>query len=672
MNHKVVETWNQSSTSRVDVHYSPTQPNIKKHYMDVEGEIDKGAEKTNRLLAAILVFYKDAMINPIAPLYPPQLLQELDICLQTEPSLASQNISNGTTDLEHRSAEVALKFIDLESTTPIVDRLFYAMVNLTRPSQSFRDSIEFNAKAIFNVIIASIVQGAQVHDCERLLTLCIHLKDTEDCYPLRSLASSICLEMICSTPIPLFARTSTLRFILGPASFILHHLETRIIISEKISRLLQESSFEDIEFRSLVQRIAKKIGVLRQTSVYEQTKFRGYCYLNLVVSDPTRYCRQDIITEYLTSAQLKSILDHDIVFYLNLNEHRSSILLFLEVIRAMGFSLSAFDPSPVQKAIIGTQDFVNDAMTHLYIARQRVCSALESHRSVHESLNAALGLTLDIQDPTSDIQLHLDKASNMVSLSIQPLNLSSLKSNLEQVLRFSRQLLQISIVGPTQLLPRILWMASVCLRTCEKLQEDMGLKDPKIRETSAVCLDVFLACLVHRNEPRFCASQTEAMLLATAGDQSQQRIKADLDMALSLFVLLFPAPRTSTWSCMSTVDSPQAPVTTTGSSICAEFLLQLFKYLVPLLERIDQAEGSQSTVIWAGLLLEVLSLQIPTVVLVQEQTEILDTLNSVADLQKDSTLSMALVWKEMFGTERSSHPLQGLQARLRLLAQEYS
>ncbi|KAF8939433.1 hypothetical protein BGZ58_009788 [Dissophora ornata] len=147
--------------------------------MDVEGEIDKGAEKTNRLLAAILVFYKDAMINPIAPLYAPQLLQELDICLQTEPSLASQNISNGTTDLEHRSAEVALKFIDLESTTPIVDRLFYAMVNLTRPSQSFRDSIE-----------------------------------------------------------------------------------------------LQESSFEDIEFRSLVQRIAKKIGVLRQTSVYEQTKFR--------------------------------------------------------------------------------------------------------------------------------------------------------------------------------------------------------------------------------------------------------------------------------------------------------------------------------------------------------------------------------------------------------------
>lgn len=38
--------------------------------------------------------------------------------------------------------------------------------------------------------------------------------------------------------LPLYARTSMLKFILGPAEFVLHHLETRIQLSEKVDILV--------------------------------------------------------------------------------------------------------------------------------------------------------------------------------------------------------------------------------------------------------------------------------------------------------------------------------------------------------------------------------------------------------------------------------------------------
>lgn len=51
------------------------------------------------------------------------------------------------------------------------------------------------------------------------------------------------MEMTSEESLPLYARTSMLKFILGPAEFVLHHLETRIQLSEKIDILVIDSSF---------------------------------------------------------------------------------------------------------------------------------------------------------------------------------------------------------------------------------------------------------------------------------------------------------------------------------------------------------------------------------------------------------------------------------------------
>ncbi|KAG0017228.1 hypothetical protein BGZ80_008512 [Entomortierella chlamydospora] len=58
---------------------------------------------------------------------------------------------------------------------------------------------------------------------------------------------------------------------------------------------LQQDACEDIEFRALVLRIAKKIGVAKLKSLLEQRKARLYYYLDHVISDPTRYSQQENI-----------------------------------------------------------------------------------------------------------------------------------------------------------------------------------------------------------------------------------------------------------------------------------------------------------------------------------------------------------------------------------------
>lgn len=182
----------------------------------------------------------------------------------------------------------------------------------------------------------------------------------------------------------------------------------------------------------------------------------------------------------------------------------------------------------------------------------------------------------------------------------------------------------------------------------------------QFRRAMACCLDTFLACLVHRNEPRFNFARP------TIGTREQhQNLKADLELALSVFAILFPAHEATTW----TIASPDSPTRqhhiTMEPNICAGFLFQLFEHLVPLLERLAHEDNESSCLLLVGVVLEGLSHQIPSSVLVQGATDILRALNDIADLQRDSTILSSLIWQAMF----DPHPFQGLKLRLQVLQQ---
>ncbi|KAF9175998.1 hypothetical protein BGX21_006388 [Mortierella sp. AD011] len=280
MNHKTIEVKNRLGELPPVDHF-PTQSlqhncitKDSKRTPTGPGDSNEVQETkiANSLLAAILACYKSAVINTSTPSYPLNLQKGLASYMERQASEAVQSISTGSSDLERQAASIALTSTCIKDALPLIDVIFYIIINLKRPLSSFSESIKFNAKAAFNVVIASIADGIRSQDYERLLVLCMYLRDTENCYPLRSLAVASCLDVICVGSIPYFARASILRFILGPADFILYHLETRIQLSGAISILLQQDPCEDIEFRALLLRIAKKIGVAKPKSLLEQRK----------------------------------------------------------------------------------------------------------------------------------------------------------------------------------------------------------------------------------------------------------------------------------------------------------------------------------------------------------------------------------------------------------------
>ncbi|KAG0054153.1 hypothetical protein BGZ83_011849 [Gryganskiella cystojenkinii] len=93
-------------------------------------------------------------------------------------------------------------------------------------------------------------------------------------YPLRRCSSDICLEIIGESAFPIFARISIMKLILGPACFIMDDRKLTTKLANHITELLRQDSFEDIEFRALVNRIANKLGIIRILSEGDQQKIR--------------------------------------------------------------------------------------------------------------------------------------------------------------------------------------------------------------------------------------------------------------------------------------------------------------------------------------------------------------------------------------------------------------
>src|SRR4051812_44253078 len=102
----------------------------------------------------------------------------------------------------------------------------------------------------------------------------------------------------------------------------------------------------------------------------------------------------------MSIAQWSSVLDQDLIFRLYLDDHRPSMLLFVEVAQTMGIALT-FDPLPAQDVILrihGTL-FANDAMIHLSQVQQRLHAVIDSQRSVGEVLDEAVSIALDDVEP---------------------------------------------------------------------------------------------------------------------------------------------------------------------------------------------------------------------------------------------------------------------------------
>ncbi|KAG0288887.1 hypothetical protein BGZ96_007408 [Linnemannia gamsii] len=289
--------------------------------------------------------------------------------------------------------------------------------------------------------------------------------------------------MTCEESLPLYARTSMLKFILGPAEFVLHHLETRIQLSEKIDILLLKNSYEDVEFRSLVQRVAKKIGSRLPTSALEQLKFRMYQYLESAVSDPSHYIRPELIAKFMSTTHWETLLDRDYIVSCYLDECRPKTLLFLDTIRTMGVS-----PSLLELDFIPF-DTLSEGVIHVLAGQQQARSVLRNQAPLFsknseildvDGLNTAfeqlLLTVIEYQDSFAELQLHLTSAGAQLSNYLKTLKGDQVDvTKIGKLLETMKQLLLSAPVAPGNFLPRLFWTAALSLEACRILEESLGL-----------------------------------------------------------------------------------------------------------------------------------------------------------------------------------------------------
>ncbi|KAG9067753.1 hypothetical protein KI688_011340 [Linnemannia hyalina] len=277
-----------------------------------------------------------------------------------------------------------------------------------------------------------------------------------------------------------------LKFILGPAEFVLHHLETRIQLSEKIDILLLKNSYDDIEFRSLVHRVAKKIGSRQPTSTLEQLKSRMYQYLEGAISDPSRYIRPELITKFMPPTRWATLLDRDYIASCYLDECSPQMLLFLDTLRTMGISpsLLALDLVPS-----GT---LSEGILNVLTARQQVQSVLTNQARIFikNSVSPAVGCVnygfeqvfltiMDFRDVLAELQLHLTSAGVELVDSLKIAKGGQIDiSKMEKFHESMKQLLLSIPVAPSYFLPRLLWTTALSLEACRDLEEAFGPASP--------------------------------------------------------------------------------------------------------------------------------------------------------------------------------------------------
>ncbi|KAG0336917.1 hypothetical protein BG004_007859 [Podila humilis] len=342
------------------------------------------------LIASLLVFYKETTA-PLAKLpHVPPVFQEIQVYIDsackdtTAAHLATTTTTHGsTTVLEQQPLKIARdrSILALSSTASLVDRLFYVIMNLTRPSMGYLESIE-----------------------------------------------------------------------------------------------VKENSYEDIEFRALVRRMANKLELETPTTQIEKDKARLYRFIELIILDPQKYATVDQVSKIMSkSAWWSDILRHDLVIYLYSHEFRPQMSLFSEILRIIGISYTPYVPVPVHSTLDeNTAEF--NAQVLIQIAKfkdtlvfncfreldqlQENISTFEGSGQQHELLlqsmfESAMALTLDGGKVILEM---LESSTNGLVAALRDSN--SGKVDVSSLFEMTQILARFVIVAPSSYLTCLLcpWM----------------------------------------------------------------------------------------------------------------------------------------------------------------------------------------------------------------------
>ncbi|KAF9129335.1 hypothetical protein BGW39_004249 [Mortierella sp. 14UC] len=241
---------------------------------------------------------------------------------------------------------------------------------------------------------------------------------------------------------------------------------------------LLKNSYEDVEFRSLVQRVAKKIGSRQPTSTLEQLKFRMYHYLGNAVRDPLRYIRPELISKCMPVTHWATLLHRDYIVSCYMDEYKPQMLLFLDIIRIMGISPAVLD------AIVPSGT-ISEGILYVLDGEQQVRSIFASQSCIipgdSEMLDAdgvesvieqVFHAIVNYQNSFTGSQLHLTSAGAQLFNTLKTPKGDQIDlAKVGQLHDCMKQLLQSIPVVPEHFLSQLLWTTALCLEACKDIEE---------------------------------------------------------------------------------------------------------------------------------------------------------------------------------------------------------
>ncbi|KAF9975224.1 hypothetical protein BGZ73_001206 [Actinomortierella ambigua] len=297
----------------------------------------------------------------IVPVYEPLFKKALSL-IKRQQQTQGQQSHNGA---GKRSTMVACRFPETDSASDwertagslvrnedvlkqrsatTVDCLFYIAANLTQTAEEYDNSFETNCQRFIEALSEAVTRGAPTDNLDRFFRLCIHLKDAHGQYPIRHLVTRACLQILDHKTVSSNTTSWLLRFILGPADYILYHLESRLALIPKAQALkVDRQTFDDMETRALVERLARILKLAPQSFLAEQIRYRAYSYLERMCHDPVRWSKSNNILKEMPIVQWKLCLDKDPLLWILMDRHPEAFVHFWA-----SMSLHGLECSPLE------------------------------------------------------------------------------------------------------------------------------------------------------------------------------------------------------------------------------------------------------------------------------------------------------------------------------------
>ncbi|KAF9166277.1 hypothetical protein DFQ26_008282 [Actinomortierella ambigua] len=260
-------------------------------------------------------------------------------------------------------------------------------------------------------------------------------------------------------------------------------------------------TFDDMETRALVERLARMLKFPPPSFVAEQIRYRAYSYLERLSHDPAQWSRSELVLKEMPMAQWKLCLEKDPLLWIFMDQRPEAFIHFWA-----SMSLHYVECSPIEDSVEQLMRQLNDETKGI---PELLCAVLEQDlektwRKDRDSLADLLsreagGRWAVVTQLRNGMITSASRIARQGSVATGSANVSFLKD----MHILAQRLATAVVMAPLNTLFRVMCILTLCAHTADFYLDSMDTEGLRLAcSIQAICLDAWHHCLVRRYEPR--------------------------------------------------------------------------------------------------------------------------------------------------------------------------